>query len=164
MDFTIAVTIGHPPATVQDALLDPVYLARTGTLPKISGGEVLEITRDDGHARLRVRYRFTAPLSRAVTAVIDPTRLTWVDDGRFDLGALRSEHELQPDNYADRLRASYVSTLVPHDGGTRWTVAGSLVVRAPLVGGKVAAVIIDGLHEHVSAQRTLLDDFLDRSG
>jgi hypothetical protein len=160
MDFSVDVELAHPPAAVQAALLDPEFLAVTGTLPKIGGAEVLELTRSETTARLRVRYRFTAPLNRAVTRVIDPDKLSWVDDATFDLTTLRSEHVMQPDHYADRLESSYVSALLAEGTGTRWTVAGSLVVHAPLVGPKVAGVIVDGLREHAETQGAALDTWL----
>jgi hypothetical protein len=160
MDFTVAVPIAHPPAAVQDAFLDPDFLAVTGTLPKIGGAEVLELSRTDTTARLRVRYRFTAPLNKAVTRVIDPQKLTWVDDATFDLAGLRADHVLEPDNYADRLEAAYTSTVAPDGAGSIWTVSGSLVVHAALVGGKVAGVIVDGLKEHAVAQGQVLDEWL----
>ena len=158
----MAVPVAHHPAAVQDAFLDRDFLAVTGTLPKIGGAEVLELSRDSTAARLRVRYRFTAPLNRAVTRVIDPAKLTWVDVATFDLVAMRSEHVLEPDNYADRLEASYTSTIAADGAGTLWTVAGSLVVHAALVGGKVAGVIVDGLKEHAVAQGAALDEWLRR--
>jgi len=164
VDFTIAVRLVHPPTAVQDAFLDPDFLAVTATLPKIGGAEVLELSRAADTARLRVRYRFTAPLSKAVTRVIDPDKLTWVDDARFDLTTMRAEHVMLPDNYADRLEAAYVSTLATHGTGTTWTVSGSLTVHAPLVGGKVAGVIVDGLREHAAAQGAVLDEWLTRRG
>jgi len=163
MEFSIAVAVAHPPAAVQEAFLDPEFVARTGTLTRIGGAQVLELTRDGRRARLRVRYRFTAPLNRAVTRVIDPAKLTWVDDATFDLEAMRSEHVLQPDNYADRLASSYVSTLTADGAGSLWTVTGTLVVHAPLVGGRVAGVIVDGLREHALARGTLLDEWLGRN-
>ena len=162
MDFSIAVPLVHPPAPVHAAFLDPDFLAVTGTLPKIGGAEVVELTRDDTSAHLRIRYRFTAPLNRAVTRVIDPEKLTWIDDGTFDLVAMRSEHVMQPDNYADRIESAYASTVVADGTGSMWTVAGSLVVHAALVGGKVAGVIVDGLKEHATAQGAALDEWLTR--
>ena len=92
MDFTIEVPLAHPPAAVQDALLDPDFIHSTADLPKLGGAEVLECTRNDQTARVRVRYKFTAPLSRVVTSVIDPGNLTWVDDATFDLASCTSEH------------------------------------------------------------------------
>lgn len=164
MDFTIAVSLRHPPTAVQDAFLDPDFLAITGTLPKIGGAEVLELSRQGDTARLRVRYRFTAPLSRAVTAVVDPEKLSWVDDATFDLAALRAEHVMQPDNYADRLESAYTTTLTADGSGTTWTVQGFLTVHAAFVGGKVAGVIVDGLRESAVAQGALLDEWLTRRG
>jgi hypothetical protein len=164
MEFTIASTVGHPPEAVQDALLDPDFVAATGTLPKVGGGEVLELTRDDRRARLRVRYRFTAPLSGAVTRVVDPNKLTWVDDATFDLAGLRSDHVLIPDSYVDRLASRFSSVLEPDGTGTRWTVAGTLTVNAPIVGGRIASVIVDGLREHATAQAVLLDEWLSGRG
>ena len=160
MDFTIEVSLAHPPAAAQDALLDPEFIHTTADLPKLGGAEVLECTRNNGTARLRVRYKFTAPLSRAVTAVIDPDKLTWVDDARFDLMAFRSEHVLLADHYADRLEAHYVGSLTPDGNGARWTLQGSLDVHAALVGGKVAHVIVEGLQEAATAQGVLLDEWL----
>ena len=81
MDFSIDQDLAAPPATVLDALLDPDFIRITATIPKIGGAELLELTRNGDAARLRVRYRFTAPLSSAITRVIDPEKLTWVDDG-----------------------------------------------------------------------------------
>ena len=160
MDFTIEVSLAHPRTAVQDALLDPEFLHSTADLPKLGGAEILECTRNGTTARRRIRYKFTAPLSRAVTSVIDPDNLTWVDDGTFDLDTFRSEHVLLPDHYADRLDAHYVTALTPEGDGARWTLRGSLDVRAPLVGGKVAHVIVDGLREAATAQGVLLDEWL----
>jgi hypothetical protein len=162
VDFTIEVLLAHPPAAVQDALLDPDFLHTTANLPKLGGAEVLECTRSNGTARRRIRYKFTAPLSRAVTSVIDPDNLTWVDDGQFDLTSFRSEHVLLPDHYADRLEAHYTTILTPNGDGAKWTLQGSLDVHAPLVGGKVAHVIVDGLHEAATAQGVLLDEWLTK--
>jgi len=160
VDFSFDVLLAHPPAAVQDALLDPDFIHTTADLPKLGGAEVLECTRNERTARLRVRYKFTAPLSRAVTSVINPDDLTWIDDATFDLAACSSEHVLLPDHYADRLDAHYVSALTPNDDGARWTLQGSLDVHAALVGGKVAHVIVEGLHEAATAEGVLLDEWL----
>ena len=49
----------------------------------------------------------------------------------------------------------------PPDGsGARWTLRGVLDVHAPLVGGKVAHVIVDGIREAAAAKGVLLDEWL----
>jgi hypothetical protein len=160
VDFTIEVSLAHPPEAVQDALLDQDFIHSTANLPKLGGAEVLECTRNGQTARVRVRYKFTAPLSKAITSVIDPDKLTWVDDATVDVATYTSRHQLLPDNYADRLDAHYNTVLTPDGSGARWTLRGSLVVHAPLVGGKVAAAIVEGLREAAAAKGTLLDEWL----
>jgi hypothetical protein len=160
MDFTIEVSLAHPPAAARDALLDPDFIHSTANLPKLGGAEVLECTRNDQTARVRVRYKFTAPLPRVITSVIDPDKLTWVDDATFDLASCTSEHVLLPDHYADRLDAHYTDALVPDGTGARWTLRGSLDVHAPLVGGNLASVIVVGVREAATAEGQLLDEWL----
>jgi hypothetical protein len=158
--FRIDQHIPAPLSDVEAALLDRDFIAATAELPKLGAPEVLENARDGDRAHQRVRYRFTAQLSGAVTRVIDPGKLTWVDDARYDLTTHTSRHRILPDNYADRLQASYDVTLEPLGGSTRRLVAGELTVHVPLVGGRVERVIVDGLEEHADAEAALLGGWI----
>ena len=51
----------------------------------------------------------------AVTAVVDPHRLTWVEHSELDRRTHRSEFRIAPDHYADRLRCSGAIDLVVMD-------------------------------------------------
>lgn len=160
MDFEIEQRLIGPPARVQDALLDPAFAAARAALPKLGHAELLEHQQDATTARLRVRLRFTGPLAPAVTAVVDPARLTWVDDASFDLMGLRAEHRVEADHYADRLSCSYSSELAPSGTGTRRTLRGMVKVRMLLVGGTVESAIVSGMREHAAAEAALLDSWL----
>ncbi|MFO7592315.1 MAG: DUF2505 family protein [Acidimicrobiia bacterium] len=160
MDFVIEQRLVGPPARVQDALLDPEFVAASAQLPKLGDAELLERQRDATTARLRVRLRFTGSLAPAVTAVVDPARLTWVDVASFDLVGLRAEHRIEPDHYADRLSCGYSSELAASGTGTHRTLRGSVKVRMLLVGGKVEGAIVSGLREHAAAEAVLLDAWL----
>ena len=160
MDFVIEQRLAGPPAQVQDALLDPAFVAARVELPKLGDAELLGLDRDTTSARLRVRLRFTGQLTPAVTAVVDAGRLTWVDVASFELGAFRAEHRIEPDHYANRLSCAYSSELEAVDTGTLRTLRGSLKVRMLLVGGKVEGAIVSGLREHAAAEAVLLDDWL----
>jgi len=162
VDFTIEQRLAGAPAAVQELLLDPEFVAARSKLPKLGDAELLECTRDDTTARLRVRLRFTAELSSAVTAVIDPKKLTWVDDARFDLAALHADHTIEPDNYADRLSSTYRSVLEPDGAGTRRVLTGMVKVRMMLVGGKVEGAIVSGLREYAVPEAELLNTWLTR--
>jgi DNA-binding transcriptional regulator YbjK len=154
--FRIDQHIPAPLAAVEAALLDRDFVAATADLPKLGAPELLELQRDGDRAHQRVRYRFTAQLSGAVTRVIDPAKLTWVDDARYDLTSHTSRHRILPDNYADRLQASYDVALEPLGDSTRRLVTGELTVHVPLVGGRVERAIVDGLEEHANAEAELL--------
>jgi hypothetical protein len=154
--FRIDQRIPAPLAAVEAALLDRDFVAATADLPKLGAPELLELQRDGDRAHQRVRYRFTAQLSGAVTRVVDPAKLTWVDDARYDLTSHTSRHRILPDNYADRLQASYDVVLESLGDSTRRLVTGELTVHVPLLGGRVERAIVDGLEEHANAEAELL--------
>jgi hypothetical protein len=157
VDFTIEQRLTGTVDEVQAALLDPSYVTARAALPRLGEPELVELTQDGTAARQRVRLRFTAELSSAVTAVVDPAKLTWVDDATWSLGDHRAEHVIVPDHYGDRLKATYTESLVPDGDGTRRTLRGTLRVKVLLVGGKVESAIVSGLREYAVAETELLD-------
>jgi hypothetical protein len=163
MQFDIEQILDAAPSDVQDMLLDPGFLTARAQLPKLGGSEVLERTQDATSARLRVRMRFIGELSSAVTKVVDPANLTWIDDAVFDFVALTGRHEIVPDHYPDRLGATYDDLLSAQGARTHRALRGELKVRVPLVGGRVEGAIVSGLREYADAEAALLNDFLRRS-
>ena len=163
MQFTIEQQLAGSPRAVEDVLLDPAFVARRAALPKLGDAALLECTRDGDHARQRIRLRFTAHLAPAVTAVIDPERLTWVDEATYDLAAHTAEHRVVPDHYADRLASSYRATLAEDGAGSRRILEGTVKVRLPLVGGKVERAIVSGMSEHATAEAALINEWLARA-
>jgi Protein of unknown function (DUF2505) len=162
--FRIEQRIPAPLADVEAALLDRDFVAATADLPKLGAPELLEQRRDGDHAHQRIRYRFTAQLSSAVTRVIDPDKLTWVDDATYDLTSHTNRHRILPDNYADRLEASYDVALEAMGDSTHRLATGELKVHVPLVGGRVERAIVDGLEEHANAEGELLGRWIAARG
>src|SRR5262249_39164023 len=156
MNFRIEQRIPAPLTAVEAALLDREFIAATATLPKLGEPELLEQQRDGDRVHQRVRYRFTAELSSAVMRVIDPAKLTWIDDARFDLTPHTARDAILPEYSADRLQASYAVTLEPLGNSTRRVATGELKVRVPLLGGRVERAIVSGLEEHAAAEADLL--------
>jgi hypothetical protein len=97
-----------------------------------------------------------------VTKVVDPHRLTWVEDSELDRATHRTVFTIRPDHYPDRLSCSGTVTLDAVNGGTRRTVDGDLTVRFPLVGAKVERAIVSGLHDHASVETGIVQAWLDR--
>jgi hypothetical protein len=153
------------PGSVEEVLAvlaDPGFVPELGALPKVGPPELLEHRVADGTLHQRVRYRFTGALSPAVTRVIDPARLVWVDDTTYDLAAGTATFRILPEHYANRLRCSGRYRFSPRPVGCRRSVEGDLTVSYPLVGRAVERAILSGLEEHLGAEADLVGRWLAR--
>jgi hypothetical protein len=154
-----------PATEVIAAYADPLLYPTLVGLPKLGGIEVLDHGVDGARASLSVRFRFTGDLPSAVTAVIDPVKLTWIQRSRHDLTAGSTAFDLVPDHYPDRLRASGTFAVTAAGAGSRRTVTGELKVRGvPLMGGRVERAIVDGLGEYLEAEAPAVDAFVTTTG
>ena len=150
-------------ADVADAFCDPGYYEALAASPKLGTPEVLTRSVDGDRVVMRVRYRFAGELSSAARAVLDPDKLTWVEESTHDLATHAVTFVLKPDHYADRFSAkgSYRFEVDPaDDGATIRSAQGDVKVRAPLVASAVERAIISGLKEHLLEEETLLVGFL----
>lgn len=165
MRFELTQRFAAPVADVADAFCDPGFYELLADSPKLGRPEVLGREADAGGERvtMRVRYRFTGDLSSAARAVLDPSKLTWVEEAVHDLVANRVSFVLHPDHYADRFRCSGRYSLVAADDDPNATVRhteGEVKVKAPFVAGAVERAIVSGLREHLDDEVALLDQFL----
>jgi hypothetical protein len=147
---------------VQAAVLEPGYFEQLATLPKLGNPELLSQHRtdDDGVAQ-RVRYAFVGELSGAVRKVVDPDRLTWVEESEVEVSARTTRFKIVPDHYASLLSASGVIQVIDDgEGGSIRTASGEVSVRMPLVGSKVERAIVSGLEEHAAAEEAALRAWL----
>lgn len=164
MRFSVEQRFAASLEDVESGLLDPAFLARLAELPRLGAPELLSTEVDGDVVRQRVRYRFSGTLAPAVTAVVDPARLTWVDEVTFSRAHHRGEHRIVPDHYGGRLTASYTAQLARDGDGARRAVSGQLRVRFPLVGGRVERAIVSGLVDHAHLEAEVLDRWLRERG
>jgi hypothetical protein len=160
VEFTIDQRFPAPPDEVIAAYIDPKLYDRMVGLSRVEAPSVLDVTRRGDVVVVRTRFRFIADLPGAARAVIDPDRLTWIDESTYDLVAHTSVTRLLPDHYPDRLTASATSRFDPDPAGTVRRVSGELRVRAPLVAGRVERAIVDGLREHLADEGRVVIDHL----
>ena len=133
---------------VVDVLVDPAFLDSLAELPKLGLPEVLEQREEGTTLHQRVRYRFTGTLSPAVTSVVDPKKLVWVDETTYDRAAGTATFRILPEHYTDRLKASGTYRFVPTGPATCTRIAdGELTVRFALVGKTVERGIVSGLQD-----------------
>lgn len=161
MRFELTQRFAADPADVIDAYADVALYPTLVGLPKLGDIEVLGHERTDHRARLSIRFGFTGDLPPAVTAVVDPHRLTWVQESDHDLTSGLTTFRLVPDHYPDRLAASGRTTIRPGSDGAVRVVSGELKVRALLVSGKVEQAIVGGLEEYLVAEAPAVDRYLE---
>ncbi len=164
MRFRIDQRFAHPLEAVEAALVDRGFLEVRAGLQELGSPALLDQWEEGDVVHQRVRYRFAGELSPAVTAVVDPARLTWVEEVGLDRGAHRGSHRIVPDHYSGRLRCAFATELAPHSAGTIRVAGGELKVGFPLVGGRVERAIVSGLVERARLEAELLDRWLDAEG
>jgi hypothetical protein len=159
MDFTVTQSFAAGADAVARTYASPDLYGHLVGLPKLGTPEVVDHRTDGDVVHLQVRYRFVGDLSPAVTAVIDPGRLTWVEHSTHDLAARTVRYRLVPDHYPDRLRSSGTCAIDPAGEGSTRTVSGQLRVKALVVGGAVERAIVSGLREHLADEVAVVDRF-----
>ncbi|MEW6473748.1 MAG: DUF2505 family protein [Actinomycetota bacterium] len=161
MRFEIEQHFTGAPQAVARIYTEPRFYELLGELPKLGQPEVLDRREDGAVVHLAVRFRFTGNLSAAVTRVVDPARLTWVEESVHDLERLTTTFHMKPDHYADRLRSEGSAHYEPDgDGGTRRLTEGDLSVKVALVGRKVEGAVVSGLREHLAAEVEVIERLL----
>jgi Protein of unknown function (DUF2505) len=146
--FELIQRIGAPVEAVEAAYVDPEFLVELGRLPKLGHTELLEQQDRGNQVWQRVRYTFVGELSPAVKAVVDPKKLTWVEESTLDRTSHTTTFVMVPDNYARLLESSGEITLASEGAGALRRSTGDLTVNVPFLGRKVESAIISGLREH----------------
>ena len=162
MRFTLEQRFSAPLDVVEAAFVDPALLTELAKLPQLGRPELLAQVDDGDTVHQEVRYAFVGDLAPAITRVVDPGRLTWVEHSELDRRTHRTTLRVEPDHYSDRLSCSATVTLESTTEGTRRRIDGDLRVRAPLVASKVERAIISGLRDHASAEARAVQAWLDR--
>ncbi len=146
---------------VADVFVDPDLFDHLRQVDDLGRPELLEKVDEGATVRLRVRYAFTGELSPALTAVVEPSRITWVEESTLDRSTHRTEFHIVADHYPDRLRcAGHVELHDNGAGGTRRVAEGRLDVRIPFIGGKVERAVVDGLVDQAATQARVVGEWL----
>jgi Protein of unknown function (DUF2505) len=100
----------------------------------------------------------------AVTAVVDPETLTWIQEDEHDLDRRAVQWRLLPDHHLDRLQASGTHRFVTRADGTDRLTDGDVKVQVPLFGGRVESALAAGLAEHLDAEVPVVDRWITDQG
>jgi hypothetical protein len=111
--FQLDQRFAGSPDEVMAAYTDPALYDRMVGLSRVDPPTVLDVVPEGDIVVMRVRFRFIADLPGPAKAIIEPTKLTWIDETRYDLVAHTASTRLLPDHYPDRLRAAATSRFEP---------------------------------------------------
>ena len=160
MRFRISTRYDAQPDAVARAYADPALYEAFAGLPRADRPEVLEHRVDGDTAVLRVRWRFSGTLSPAARAVIDPERLSWVEESSHDLARRRVSYRMVPDHYRDRFSCTGEYRFEADGDGSVRVVEGDLRVKAPIVGRTVERAIVSGLEEQLASEGPIVEAFV----
>jgi len=150
--FELTSHLALPPDRVVALYTDPSFYERLDDLPNVGEPRVLDRVESGDTVTMRVHYRFTRVLSAGVARIVDPAKISWVEETVWDLTDHSARSTLLPDNYADRFSASARRTHVADGDGTEREITGEVRVRFPVVGGKVERAVVEGLEEYLAAE------------
>ncbi len=164
MDFTIAQDISAPVTVVEQRLFDADFIIASSALPKLGDCQLLNRTDSGNRIQAQIHRRFEDDLPSAVAAVVDPAKLSWVEEIEHDLTTHVSRCTFVPEFYRNRLSANYRATLERSPGGGTLRVAkGRLSVKAFLASRTVERAIVSGLREYAAAEAELLGSWATTS-
>jgi hypothetical protein len=161
MKISIDQQVDVSPAAAVAAYGNPAFYEGRPSRDNISVVEV--VSHEDSGARvlIQVRFNFTGSISSAVRAVVDPSKMSWVTRTEVLKDERRTNWEVLPDNYPDRLTASGSYHFIDGDNGPDSAVIkveGDLKVHFPIVGRTVERVIVSGLRKYIAAEVASLPD------
>lgn len=160
MRFQLELRYAADPDAVARAYADPALYDAFAGLPRAERPQVLDHRSIGDTVELRVRWKLSAPLSAAARAVIDPDRLTWVEESRHDLANRRVGFVMVPDHYTDRFSCTGSYRFEPDATGTARVIEGEVRVRAPLVARAVEGAIVSGLEDQLRSEVPIVESFL----
>lgn len=165
MRFRVSTDIAAPRDTVEDAFVDPAFYAELGALPNIRAPRVLSIEDAGDLVHLRIHYALEADLAPAVRRVLDPEKITWVEESTVHRGEHYTEFRMVPEHYVGRMDCSGRYRFEERGRhATEQVVEGDLVIRYPVVGRLVERAILTGMRQHLTEEARLLEQRAQRNG
>lgn len=160
MRFRIEQRFRASPADVGRALSSVDYLTTAmAELPDIGRPKVRghRVVGDTTH--LELEYQFGGSLPSVARRVIDPAKLSWIEETTIDASRWAAAFTMTPTHYASFFRCKGSWELVARAGETTRVIEGDLKVNSPIpfVGGQVEKAIVSGLRERLAEEPPLLE-------
>ena len=160
MRFRIEQRFRATVADVGRALTSVEYLtASMAELPDIGRPAVRGHRRVGATTHLELEYRFGGSLPSVARRVIDPSKLSWIEETSIDATQWTAAFTMTPTHYASFFRCQGTWQLLERAGQTIRVIEGELKVNSPVpfVGGQVEKAIVSGLRERLVLEPPLLE-------
>jgi hypothetical protein len=163
MRFTVDQRLQAPIDRVEAALADPAWYQAVAASPAVWEPTLLQAEDDGQSLHLRVRYRFRGELNAAARAVLDPARMSWVEESTLDRQRHHIDLRMKPDHYEGKLSftGSIDLSAIGDGSSTARRLQGDVKVRMLLVAGQVERAIVSGLKEHAAVEEQAFQGYLD---
>ena len=156
MHLRIEQRVAAPVSDIEAALLDGAFWDEVSAAGTVAQPRLLDQVVDGDHVHQRIRFRFVASLSSAARAVLDPEKLTFVQDADIDRSTHRAHFKIVPDHYASRFEASGGWVLEADGDSARRIYDADLHVHFPFVGGQVEKALGAGLRTYAEQEAEVL--------
>lgn len=160
MRFRIEQRFRASAADVGRALSSVGYLTTAmAELPDIGRPEIRShrVVSDTTH--LELEYRFGGSLPGVARRVIDPSKLSWIEETSIDASNWTAVFTMTPTHYSSFFRCRGTWWLTDAGGASVRVIEGELKVNSPVpfVGGQVEKAIVSGLRERLAKEPALLE-------
>jgi hypothetical protein len=159
--FDLEHRFSAPLAAVEDAMIDPTYLAAL-RLPDVAPPTVLAVDGNDALVTTRVAYQYTGSLDPIAQRVLRGSEIGWVQEVTLDRNAHRARFTVVPKVHADRLRCSGTYALSEHGAGATRVISGELRINVPLVASRAEKMIVPGLVRRMKLEAAFLQEWLEQ--
>ena len=135
-------------------------------LPGIGRPEIRSHRAVRGTTHLELEYRFGGSLPSVARRVIDPSKLSWIEETSIDASRWTAVFTMTPTHYSSFFRCKGTWHLVERPGETTRVIEGELKVNSPVpfVGGQVEKAIVSGLRERLAEEPPLLERWVADNG
>ena len=162
MDFAFEHRFDASPAAVAEVLLDPAYQASLDGIEPLEERRVLEQTeRADGIVVRRTRCVLGADLG-AAKRFLGNAEPAWVEEATWHPRKSLWEWVILPEVAAHLLSSRGTIELRENGDETVRRVTGKVEVKVPLYGGRVEAVVVQGLERAYEEEADRLATWLER--
>lgn len=144
MKLDVRHTFDRSPQEIWDLFQDPAFNAALAEGSPVIR-EVLSEEKDGDRTTVRARFTSVSDLPGPISAALGSRRITYEQVSVWNAAAHTSDWKILPGVAADRITAGGRMRLIPLPKGCERRIEGEIVVRIPLVGGRVEKAFADQL-------------------